>query len=167
MNRKQNTASQNTPWYELPHESDRKLHIIISREAYEGSHIEIIPECDADIPKLNELLYHNFRIANPLRDFWEMSENGFEDYYYYWLNDPDSRDSGNGELVETAMFALSDLWESPSDKEKSKEHGLNVLQLLNKLLQWYLDYRLEGIQEYYIPDEEEYGVPVEPPDDSE
>lgn len=154
MNQKQNTASQTIPWYEWKHKDNKRLHIEYRKDANGNPLFEIVPDNNGDIPMLNDFLHHNLRVANPYWDFDEECEYGL----YEYICDSSGIDWEAVDMVDekAKIFEIiSNLWDSQYDKEACRESEPNVLQLLSRLLQKYVEYQTMIIPCIWEEDEEE------------
>lgn len=107
------------------------LHLEYRDKAYGGSKIEIVPDNPKRIPELRRALERQFMIENPAKVFARKLKAGEYDSMTKYQVEEEAR---------IANF-LSDAWVLQPDK--SAEATLNVMQVLSRLMQLYVNSRKE------------------------
>ena len=102
------------------------MHLEYRKSSYKGTHIDIRPNHECDIPKLREMVMNNLNIMNPLKVFEEKMKAGeFEEV-------PEEKVAAEAKVVNI----LSELWDG--------EYSMNVLMLLARAMQMIVDLKLNG-----------------------
>ena len=107
------------------------LHVEIREKPYAGTRIEIVPESGSRIPELRDVLERDFMIENPTKVFAEKMKRGEFEYVPKYKVDAEAR----------IVKILSPVWKLPS--QKNEEEVMNVMMVLSRLMQLYVNSRME------------------------
>ena len=107
------------------------LHIEIREKPYAGSRIEIVPDNSSRIPDLRNILERDFMIENPAKVFARRMKQGAYD------NIPEYQVEAEARIVNL----LSPVWQLPG--EEKGEEMMNVMMILSRLMQLYVNRRME------------------------